>query len=140
MNELVSRGRAIEEVGKPPARILVVDDGITQRMFYRSVLEAAGFVVEEAANGMEGYEKALAQPFDLLIVDINMPKMDGYSMMRAIREDPSVRMIPAVMISTEGGAKDVVKAFEAGANFYLQKPVQPDELTDIARTIAGVAL
>lgn len=140
MNQPMSRGRAIEEAGKAPARVLVVDDGITQRMFYRSVLEAAGFVVDEAANGMEGYEKALAQPFDLLIVDINMPKMDGYSMMRMIRDDPSVRMIPAVMISTEGGPKDVVKAFEAGANFYLQKPVQPDELTDIARTIAGAEL
>ena len=50
-----------------------------------SVLEAAGFVVEEAINGVEGYEKALTQPFDLMIVDINMPKMDGYSMLRAIR-------------------------------------------------------
>ena len=140
MNQLKSRGRAIEEVGKAPARVLVVDDGITQRMFYRSVLEAAGFVVEEAANGMEGYEKALAQPFDLLIVDINMPKMDGYSMMRMIRDDPAVRMIPTLMISTEGGPKDLVKAFEAGANFYLQKPVQPDELTDVARMIAGVTL
>ena len=140
MNQLMSRGRTVEEAGKALARVLVVDDSITQRMFYRSVLEAAGFVVEEAANGMEGYEKALAQTFDLLIVDINMPKMDGYSMMRMIRDDPAVRMTPAVMISTEGGSKDLVKAFEAGANYYLQKPVQPDELTDIARMIAGVPL
>jgi len=140
MNQPMSRGRAIEVVGKAPARVLVVDDGITQRLFYRSVLETAGFVVEEAANGMEGYEKALAQPFDLLIVDINMPKMDGYSMMRMIRDDPTVRMVPALMISTEGGSTDLVKAFEAGANYYLQKPVQPDELTDVARMIAGVTL
>lgn len=140
MYELKSRGRDSLEAGKPPMRVLVVDDGITQRMFCRSVLETAGYVVEEAANGMEGYEKALAQPFDLLIVDINMPKMDGYSMMKMIRNDPAICMIPAVMISTEGGSKDLVKAFEAGANYYLQKPVQPDELTDIARMIAGVTL
>ncbi|MCF8483254.1 MAG: response regulator [Rhodospirillum sp.] len=140
MNQLKSRERTIREVSKATARVLVVDDGITQRMFYRSVLETAGFVVEEAVNGMEGYEMALIHPFDLLIVDINMPKMDGYAMMRMIRSDAAVRMVPAVMVSTEGEASDVVKAFEAGANYYLQKPVQPDELTDVARMIAGVAL
>ncbi|MDR3514209.1 MAG: response regulator [Azospirillaceae bacterium] len=118
-------------------RVLVVDDGTTMRLFYRSVLEAAGFVVEEAANGVEGYEKALAQPFDLMIIDINMPKMDGYSMLRAIRADAAVRATPAVTISTEAGDKDVIKAFEAGANFYMVKPVATRELTEIACLITG---
>ncbi|PKU26682.1 response regulator [Telmatospirillum siberiense] len=124
--------------GAPP-HILVVDDGITMRMFYRSVLEAAGFMVEEATNGMEGYEKVLAQPFDLMIVDINMPKMDGYSMIRTIRNDPAVRMIPAVVVSTEAAAKDSARALEAGANFYLVKPVAPEDLTEVVRMIVGVA-
>ena len=119
-------------------RVLVVDDGITMRLFYRSVLEAAGFQVDEATNGMEGCEKALAQPFDLMIVDINMPKMDGYAMLRMIRSDPLVRMVPAVMVSTEAGEKDSARAFEAGANFYLVKPVPPEELAEVARLIAGV--
>jgi two-component system chemotaxis response regulator CheY len=120
-------------------RVLVVDDGITMRLFYRSVLEAAGFLVEEATNGMEGCEKALAQPFDLMIVDINMPKMDGYAMMRMIRSDPAVRMVPAVMVSTEAGERDAARAFEAGANFYLVKPVPPEELAEVARLIAGIS-
>lgn len=120
-------------------RVLVVDDGITMRLFYRSVLEAAGFSVEEAANGMEGYEKALAQPFDLLIVDINMPKMDGYSMIRMVRNEKAVRKVPAIVISIEAGARDAELAYEAGANFYLVKPVAPGELTEAARLIAGVA-
>jgi two-component system chemotaxis response regulator CheY len=118
-------------------RVLVVDDGITMRLFYRSVLEAAGFVVEEAINGVEGYEKALTQPFDLMIVDVNMPKMDGYSMLRAIRGVGSVQGIPAVTISTEAGDRDAVRAYEAGANFYMVKPVAPDELTDVARLMTG---
>jgi two-component system chemotaxis response regulator CheY len=119
-------------------RVLVVDDGITMRLFYRSVLEAAGFVVEEAINGVEGYEKALTEPFDLMIVDINMPKMDGYAMLRAIRAVSSIQGVPAVTISTEAGQHDAVRAYEAGANFYLVKPVAPDELTDVARLLTGI--
>lgn len=119
-------------------RVLVVDDGITMRLFYRSVLEAAGFQVDEATNGMEGCEKALAQPFDLMIVDINMPKMDGYAMLRMIRSDPAVRMVPVVMVSTEAGEQDSARALEAGANFYLVKPVPPEDLAEVARLIAGV--
>jgi two-component system, chemotaxis family, chemotaxis protein CheY len=123
---------------KTKPRILVVDDGLTMRLFYRSVLEAAGFQVEEAANGMEGCEKALAQSFELMIVDINMPKMDGYSMMRMIRDDPAVRMVPAVMISTEAGERDAAQALLAGANFYLVKPVAPEDLAEVARLMAGL--
>lgn len=120
-------------------RVLVIDDGITMRLFYRTVLEAAGFVVEEATNGVEGYEKVLAQSFDLLIVDINMPKMDGYSMLRAIRRDASVQGVPAITISTEAAEADVAKAYEAGANYYLVKPVKPEMLTEVARLMTGVA-
>ncbi|HYI72787.1 MAG TPA: response regulator [Skermanella sp.] len=127
---------------EPPAartpRVLVVDDGITMRLFYRSVLETAGFEVEEATNGVEGYEKALARPFDLMIVDINMPKMDGYSLLRAIRADAAIQGVPAVTISTESSHRDAALALEAGANFYLVKPVAPEELTEVARLIAGV--
>jgi two-component system chemotaxis response regulator CheY len=117
--------------------VLVVDDSITMRLFYRSVLEAAGFSVDEAINGVEGYEKALSQSFDLLIVDINMPKMDGYSMLRAIRGDDAVRDVPAVTISTEAGECDATMAYEAGANLYLIKPVAPDQLSEVARLMTG---
>jgi two-component system chemotaxis response regulator CheY len=135
MSEVKSIPTGISRVNR---RVLIVDDSITMRLYYRSVLEGAGFVVEEAANGIEGYEKVVAQPYDLLIVDINMPKMDGYSMLRAIRNDTAVQAVPAVTISTEAGASDAAKAFEAGANFYLVKPVPPEALTEVARLITGV--
>ncbi len=118
-------------------RILVVDDSITMRLFYRAVLDAAGFDVDEAANGMEGYEKSLTHEFDLLIIDINMPKMDGYTMIRAIRSDAAVRKVPALFVSTESGGTDAALAFEAGGNFYLVKPVDPVELTDVVRLMSG---
>lgn len=124
---------------KRAPKILVIDDGITMRLFYRTVLEAAGFIVEEATNGVEGYEKVLATRFDLLIVDINMPKMDGYSMLRAIRRDAAVQGVPAITISTEAGASDALKAYEAGANYYLVKPVAPEALTEVAQLMTGGA-
>jgi two-component system chemotaxis response regulator CheY len=119
-------------------RILVVDDGMTVRMFCRAVLEGDGFGVEEADNGVEGIERALASKFDLLLVDINMPKMDGYEMIRQVRGDPGLQSVPVVAISTEAADGDITRAYEAGANFYMVKPVKPGELAEAARLLTGV--
>ncbi|MBE7245859.1 response regulator [Methylobacterium sp. SI9] len=121
------------------ARILVVDDATTVRMYYRDVLEEAGFTVEEAVNGFEGLEKAVAESFDLILVDVNMPKMDGYTFLRQGRTMPELQAVPAVMISTESAAQDRERAYAAGANLYLVKPVRPDVLTEVATVMAGVA-
>ena len=123
--------------GKRQARILVVEDGITMRMYYRDVLEGAGFKVEEAANGLEGVERALAETFDLLIVDINMPKMDGYEVIRTLREEQTLWRLPIVTVSTGDKDRDVLQAYEAGANFYLTKPVRPEDLAAVARLLTG---
>ena len=114
-------------------RVLVVDDARTVRLYYRGILEKAGIDVTEAENGLEGLEKAEAASFDLLLVDINMPKMDGYAMLRAIRADP-----PAIMISTEAEGRDAQRAYEAGANVYLVKPVRPEQLRAFAELLMGV--
>jgi two-component system chemotaxis response regulator CheY len=107
-------------------KILVVDDGITVRLYYRDVLTGAGFEVDEAANGVEGLEKAMLGAYKLIVADINMPKMDGYELLRQIRNDPALQKTPVVAISTEAQDADAVKAYEAGANFYMVKPVKPD--------------
>ncbi|WP_407527912.1 response regulator [Methylobacterium oryzisoli] len=121
------------------ARILVVDDATTVRMYYRDILEEAGFTVEEAVNGFEGLEKAMEQAFDLVVVDVNMPKMDGYAFLRQGRALPELRAVPAVMISTESGPQDRARAYAAGANLYLVKPVRPQALAEVATVMAGVA-
>ena len=69
-------------------RVLVIDDAALVRAYYRSALEERGFVVEEALNGLEGLEKLLLQPFDLAIVDINMPQMDGLTFLKSLRRQP----------------------------------------------------
>lgn len=118
-------------------RILVVDDAATVRAYSRSVLESDGFTVDEAVNGLDGLEHALAAPPDLLIVDVNMTKMDGYAMLRALRREPSLSTIPAIMISTEAKDSDREQALLAGANWYLVKPVRPEALTMAARLLTG---
>lgn len=119
-------------------RVLVVDDASLVRMYYRGVLEKAGFAVDEALNGIEGLERVLLAPYDLLVVDVNMPKMDGFSFLRAVRgREPPIRSIPALMTSTEAGDDDRAAAREAGANFYLVKPLPEDVLIAHARALAG---
>ncbi len=127
---------ASEPVDAP--RVLVVDDASLVRMYYRGALERAGFVVDEALNGIEGLERVLTATYDLLVVDVNMPKMDGFSFLRALRgREPAVRSIPALMTSTEAGDGDREAARAAGANFYLVKPLPEDVLVAHARALTG---
>jgi two-component system chemotaxis response regulator CheY len=117
-------------------RILVVDDAATMRMYYRSILEGAGYQVDEAVNGIEAMEKSLLNPFDLYIVDVNMPRQDGYSFMSDLR-GRDIPQAPALMVSTESSANDRTRAYAAGANLYLVKPVKPDELLTNCRLLLG---
>ena len=118
--------------------ILVVDDAATVRMYHRSILEGAGFAVAEAVNGIEALEKALTSPFDLYLVDVNMPKQDGYSFLRELRRR-DLPQTPAVMISTEAESRDKSLAYEAGANFYLIKPITPQNLLAVCQLLLSVA-
>jgi two-component system, chemotaxis family, chemotaxis protein CheY len=130
------------EVGKLPiARVLVVDDSSLVRLYYRTALEEAGFQVEQAINGIEAMEKVLSEPFDLVIVDVNMPRMDGFTFLRSLRSGAAgVATVPALMISTESDVQDVSEARAAGANFYLVKPVTEVELVRHVSVLAGAML
>jgi len=120
-------------------RVLVVDDAATVRLYHGSVLTAAGFTVAEAANGVEALEVVLAEVFDLFIVDVNMPRMDGYTCVAALRQDPANARASIVMISTEDTPGDAARAYLAGANLYLVKPVVPDRLVRVAQMLTGTA-
>jgi two-component system chemotaxis response regulator CheY len=120
-------------------RILIVDDAATVRMYYRSILEEAGYAVEEGMNGIEALEKALNAPFDLYIVDVNMPKLNGYGFLNELRQQ-EIPQQPAIMVSTEAAPGDEAAAFRAGANSYLVKPVQPAQLLAQTRLMLGEAV
>jgi len=125
--------------GPKANRILVVDDAATVRMFHRSILESAGYVVEEAMNGIEALEKSLEAPFDLYVVDVNMPKLNGYGFLNELRQQ-EIPQQPAVMVSTEAAPGDEAAAYRAGANGYLIKPVQPAQLLACTRLMLGEAV
>ncbi|MDD2608388.1 MAG: response regulator [Giesbergeria sp.] len=108
-------------------RILIIDDAATVRMYHREILEAAGYATQEAVNGLEALEKTLVQPFDLYLVDVNMPKLDGYGFLRELRRQ-NLPQAPAIMVSTEADEQDRKRAYAAGANLYLVKPVRPEQL------------
>lgn len=122
-----------------PKTILVVDDAALVRVYYRSILEEAGFRVEEALNGLEALETLLLRTVDLLIVDINMPQMDGLTFLRTLRErEGPGAAIPALVTSTESAATDIAAARSAGANYYLVKPVEREQLAEFCRMLCGV--
>jgi len=128
----------IEDAPVATIRILIVDDSSLVRLYYRGILEQAGFSVDQAMNGVEAMEKVLAQPFDLLVVDVNMPKMDGFSFLRRLRQsDSDAAVLPALVITTEAGREDMREARAAGANFYLVKPVSEADLRDYVTVLAG---
>src|ERR1035437_5516734 len=102
-------------------RILIVDDAATVRMFHRGILESVGYAVEEAMNGIEALEKSLQAPFDLYVVDVNMPKLNGYAFLSELRQQ-EIPQRPAIMVSTEAAPGDEMAAYRAGANGYLIKP------------------
>jgi two-component system chemotaxis response regulator CheY len=119
-------------------RILVIDDAATVRMYHRNILEAANYLVEEAVNGIEALEKALSQKMDLYLVDINMPKLDGYGFLRRLRSE-DMEQAPAIMVSTEAAPEDRRVAFQSGANLYLIKPIKPAQLLLQVRMLLGEA-
>jgi two-component system chemotaxis response regulator CheY len=119
-------------------RILVIDDAATVRMYHRNILESAGYLVEEAINGIEALERSLRDPFALYVVDLNMPKLDGYGFLRELRDQAGAQA-PAIMVSTEAEATDHTRAYAAGANAYLIKPVRPEQLLLYATLLVGEA-
>ena len=120
--------------------ILVVDDANLVRLYYRSTLEQAGYKVEEALNGLEALEKLLTTPVDMLIVDVNMPHMDGLSFIDVLRrKELPLCSIPALITSTESRKADFDAARAAGANFYLVKPIERDMLVEFAAMFCGLS-
>lgn len=119
-------------------QILVVDDAALMRLFCRQAFERAGFQVREAINGIEALEILLGTPCDLIVLDVNMPRMDGLSFLRQLRrQEQAIAGIPVLVVSTEAGQADREAARDAGANWYLVKPVTQEVLLHHAGLLVG---
>jgi CheY-like chemotaxis protein len=103
-------------------RILIVDDNQINRMILSRVLTDQGHESATAENGREALERLVLEPFDVILLDILMPEMDGYEMLQRIKQDPDLRHLPVIVISSVDEMESVLRCIELGAADYLPKP------------------
>ncbi len=102
-------------------RVLVVDDSITVREVERKLLQNRGYAVEVAVDGMEGWNAIRSQPYDLVISDIDMPRMNGIELIKQIKRHPRLNSVPVIVVSYRDREEDRIQGLEAGADYYLTK-------------------
>jgi two-component system sensor histidine kinase and response regulator WspE len=115
------------EQARQRKRILVVDDSITVRELERQLLQARGFAVDVAVDGMDGWNAIRGTHYDLVVTDVDMPRMDGIGLVSLIKADPARREIPVVIVSYKDREEDRLRGLDAGANRYLTKSSFHDE-------------
>lgn len=111
--------------------ILAVDDSASIRFAIKIALTGAGHVITEAENGAEGVAKAQANHYDLILTDLNMPVMDGLTMIERLRQSPDHQGVPILFLTTESEATLKQRAKAAGATGWLTKPFNPEQLVKI---------
>lgn len=116
-------------------KILVVDDSQTDSFFIGGLLRRAGYAVEFACDGVDGIEKAIEQKPDLIVMDIVMPRLDGFGATTALANNRETKAIPVVMCTTRGHPADKAQGMALGARAYIVKPVNPQELIDTVRSV-----
>ncbi len=117
------------------ATILVVDDSVSIRQSIRFILEQSGYAVFEAADGVEGLKQLAAQKVNLVITDVNMPNMDGLTMMKKIRETDGIKFIPILVLTTESQGSVVEEGKKAGATGWIVKPFNNEKLIETIKKI-----
>lgn len=118
-----AHGGKSEAAPAPAAKlpVLVVDDSMTTRMLEKSILESAGYSVDVALSGEEGLERVRARRFGMILVDVEMPGMDGFTFIEHIRADPELRDIPAILVTSLGSPDHLRRGREVGANGHIVK-------------------
>lgn len=117
--------------------ILTVDDSRMMREMLLMVLRGAGFNVVQAEDGEEGLSVLAGAEPDVIITDINMPKLDGYGFIEGVRRDERYRAVPILVLSTESSAEKKARARDAGATGWIVKPFQAETLIDVVRRVSA---
>ena len=121
-------------------KVLIVEDSPTMRQLISFALKRLrGIQICEASDGVDGLKKLSVEKFDLIFTDINMPIMDGLKLVSLVRNDASYKETPIVVITTEGAQEDRERALALGANDYITKPIQPNRILDVAKTLLKIA-
>jgi two-component system chemotaxis response regulator CheY len=119
------------------ANILTVDDSASIRLTTKVTLTNAGYAVTEAVNGADGLATAKSAHFDLIVTDLNMPVMDGLTMIEELRKLPTHMGVPIIFLTTESDADLKARAKAAGATGWLTKPFDPENLVKIVKKVLG---
>jgi two-component system chemotaxis response regulator CheY len=119
------------------ANILTVDDSASIRLTTRVALSNAGYQVTEAVDGVDGIAKLGGGQFDLIVTDLNMPNMDGLTMIRELRKMPAHMGVPVIFLTTESDGEIKQQAKAAGATGWLTKPFDPESLVKIVKKVLG---
>ncbi|OZG75292.1 response regulator [Hahella sp. CCB-MM4] len=119
------------------AKILAVDDSASMRQMVAFTLKGAGYQVDEASNGQEALGKAKSNKYDLVITDVNMPVMDGITLIKNLRAEASYKFTPLLMLTTESGADKKSEGKAAGATGWIVKPFNPDQLVSTIKKVLG---
>jgi len=119
------------------ARILVVDDSASMRQMVAFALTSGGFDVTEAEDGQVALDKAKGDKFACVVTDVNMPNMDGITLIRHLRQLADYRFVPMLMLTTESGTDKKAEGKAAGATGWLVKPFNPDQLVATVKKVLG---
>jgi len=119
--------RRSQDEAKRRRRVLVVDDSLTVRELERKILDNAGYEVEIAVNGMDGWNAVRSAPFDLIVTDVDMPRLDGIELVALIKKDLRLRSLPVIIVSYKDREEDQRRGLEAGADYFLSKASFHDE-------------
>ena len=117
--------------------VLTVDDSRTMRDMLMLALKDAGYRVVQAEDGVHGLEVLQAESPDIVITDINMPRMDGFGFIEGMRANPAFSAVPVLVLTTESDAAKKQRAREAGATGWIVKPFDPVRLVDAVRRVAA---
>ena len=116
-------------------RILVVDDDENILNLEKTILEQKGFDVTGAAGGAQALKLLADQTFDLILLDVMMPEVDGFTVCRKIKEDSRLKDIPVIFLTAKGGGEALAEGFESGAVMYINKPFTANKLLTIVNTM-----
>jgi two-component system chemotaxis response regulator CheY len=117
--------------------VLAVDDSASIRQMLAFTLKSAGYEVVEAVDGEDGLEKARNHSIQLVLTDQNMPRMDGLTLIRSLREMPQYKAVPILMLTTESSDAMKVQGRAAGATGWLVKPFDPQKLIEVVKKVIG---
>jgi two-component system, OmpR family, response regulator ResD len=133
----ISKGRKTV-TDSPKKQVLIVEDEERIRNIMKVFVRNEELEIDEAADGREALDKIFNKKYDLIILDLMLPKVDGYEVLSQVRKDDRMTDIPVIIISALTTDKDILKGFKGGANYYIPKPFDAKELVNSIELIMGI--